>query len=60
MITLQETAVFEMAICYVYVSLPTVLLMYFNNLASCFVPNKNKLKWGIEQLANLLNNIKVN
>ena len=30
-----------MAICFVYVNLPTVLLMYFNNLASCLFPNIN-------------------
>ena len=28
-----------MAICFVYVSLPTVWLLYFNNLTSCLVPN---------------------
>ena len=31
----------EIAICFVYVNLPTVLLMFFNRLASCPVPNIN-------------------
>ena len=30
----------EMAICFIYENLPTVLLMSFNKLASCPVPNK--------------------
>ena len=44
-----------MAICFVYVSLPTVLLMYFNILASCLVPNIILQFFIVDSLALALN-----